>query len=188
MRKSSESLWLRTVADPGFPALTGDATVDVCVVGGGVAGVTAARLLQRAGNGVALLDQGKIGNGVTGFTTAHLTEALDTRYFELRKTFGNDGARLAAQSHRAAIEHIARTVDEEKLDCGFRYLPGYLYSEESPDQIVLEHVSARACGFEVSVLDRAPLPLPMKKALRIEWLGKFHPERVVVPFELPVTT
>src|SRR5205814_1683333 len=181
MRKSSESLWLRTVADPGFPALTGDATVDVCVVGGGMAGVTAARLLQRAGKRVALLDQGKIGNGVTGFTTAHLTEALDTRYFELRKTFGNDGARLAAQSHRAAIEHIARTVDEEKLDCGFRYLPGYLYSEESPDQIVQEHEAARACGIEVAVLDRAPLPFPTKKALRFERQGQFHPLRYLLP-------
>src|SRR5947207_5494319 len=157
MRKSSESLWLRTVADPGFPALTGDATVDVCVVGGGVAGVTAARLLQRAGRKVALLDQGKIGNGVTGFTTAHLTEALDTRYFELRNTFGDDGARLAAQSQRAAIEQIARTVEEEKLECDFRYLPGYLYSEKSPDEIEREHQAARACGIEVSLLDGAPL-------------------------------
>ena len=181
MRKSSESLWLRTVADPGFPPLTGDASVDVCVVGGGMAGVTAARLLQRAGKRVALLEQGKIGNGVTGFTTAHLTEALDTRYFELRKTFGNDGARLAAQSHRAAIEHIARTVDEEKLDCGFRYLPGYLYSEESPDQIVQEHEAARACGIEVAVLDRAPLPFPTKKTLRFERQGQFHPLRYLLP-------
>ena len=125
-------------------------------------------MLQRAGKRVALLDQGKMGNGVTGFTTAHLTEALDTRYFELRKTVGNDGARLVAQSHRAAIEHIARTVDEEKLDCSFRYLPGYLYSEESRDQIVQEHEAARACGIEVALLDRAPLPFPTKKALRFE--------------------
>src|SRR5438128_12443338 len=132
MRRSSESLWLRTVADPGFPPLTGDAGVDVCVVGGGMAGVTAARLLQRAGKRVALLAQGKIGNGVTGFTTAHLTEALDTRYFELRKTFGDEGARLAAQSQRAAIDHIARTVQQAALDCGFRHLPSYLYSQHSP--------------------------------------------------------
>src|SRR5512144_1504079 len=103
MDKSRESLWLRTSRDAPFPPLAGDVRVDVCIVGGGIAGVTAARLLQRAGKKVALLDQGRIGNGVTGFTTAHLTEALDTRYFELRKTFGDAGARLAAQSHRAAI-------------------------------------------------------------------------------------
>src|SRR5919204_90277 len=151
--RTPESLWLRTVADPGFPPLTGDTSVDVCVVGGGIAGVTAARLLQRLGKRVALLDQGRIGNGVTGYTTAHLTDALDTRWFELRKTFGNDGARLAAHSHRAAIDYIARTVDEEKLDCGFRHLPGYLYSEESSDQIVREHEAARACGIEVTLIE-----------------------------------
>src|SRR5919198_5972716 len=179
--RTPESLWLRTVADPGFPPLTGDTSVDVCVVGGGIAGVTAARLLQRLGKRVALLDQGRIGNGVTGYTTAHLTDALDTRWFELRKTFGNDGARLAAQSHRAAIDYIARTVDEEKLDCGFRHLPGYLYSEESSDQIVREHEAARACGIEVTLIDRAPLPFPTKKALRFERQGQFHPLRYLLP-------
>src|SRR5207248_912610 len=76
---------------------------------------------------------------------------------------------------------IARTVDEEKLDCGFRYLPGYLYSEESPDQIVQEPGAARASGIELALLDRAPLPFPTKKALRFERQAQFHPLRYLLP-------
>jgi glycine/D-amino acid oxidase-like deaminating enzyme/nitrite reductase/ring-hydroxylating ferredoxin subunit len=181
MDKSRASLWLKTSQDPAFPPLSGDVEVDVCVVGGGIAGVTAARLLQRAGKRIALLDSGKIGNGVTGFTTAHLTEALDTRYFQLRKTFGDEGARLAAQSQRAAIDHIARTAEEEKLDCGFRFLPGYLYSETSPRQILQEHEAARACGLQVRLLESAPLPFATRKALRFERQAQFHPLRYLLP-------
>jgi glycine/D-amino acid oxidase-like deaminating enzyme/nitrite reductase/ring-hydroxylating ferredoxin subunit len=181
MKRSRESLWLRTSADPGFPPLSGDVTVDVCVVGAGIAGITAAHLLQRAGKRVAVLDQGKVGNGVTGFTTAHLTEALDTRYFELRRTFGDEGARLAAHSQRAAIDQIARTVEEEKLECDFRHLPGYLYSERSPEQIEREHDAARACGVQVELIDGAPLPFPTRKALRFDRQAQFHPLRYLVP-------
>jgi glycine/D-amino acid oxidase-like deaminating enzyme/nitrite reductase/ring-hydroxylating ferredoxin subunit len=181
LNKSRQSIWPKTAGEVSFPPLAGDVAVDVCIVGGGIAGITAARLLQQVGKRVALLDQGKIGNGVTSFTTAHLTEALDTRYFELRKTFGSEGARLAAQSQRAAIEHIARTVDEENLDCAFHRLPGYLYSETSPDQIEKEHEAARACGIDVALLERAPLPFPTKKALRFERQAQFHPLRYLLP-------
>ena len=181
MERSRESLWLRSGQDAPFPPLPGDLAVDVCIVGGGIAGVTAARLLQAAGKRIALLEQGRIANGVTGFTTAHLTEALDTRYFELRKTFGEKGARLAAQSHRAAIEHIARTVAEERLDCSFRWLPGYLYSERSARTIVREHEAARACGVDVALLDSAPLPFPSRKALRFDRQAQFHPLRYLLP-------
>jgi glycine/D-amino acid oxidase-like deaminating enzyme/nitrite reductase/ring-hydroxylating ferredoxin subunit len=181
MDTSRGSLWLDTTAGPSFPPLSGDAMVDVCIVGGGITGVTAALLLQRAGKRVALLEQGKIAGGVTGFTTAHLTEALDTRYFELRKRFGDEGARLAAQSQRAAIERIARTVEEEKLDCAFRYLPGHLFSETSADQIEKEHEAARAAGLAVTLLDEAPLPFRTSKALRFERQGQFHPLRYLLP-------
>jgi glycine/D-amino acid oxidase-like deaminating enzyme/nitrite reductase/ring-hydroxylating ferredoxin subunit len=180
LNKSRQSIWPKTAGEVSFPPLAGDVAVDVCIVGGGIAGITAARLLQQVGKRVALLDQGKIGNGVTSFTTAHLTEVLDTRYFELRKTFGSEGARLAAQSQRAAIEHIARTVDEEHLDCAFRRLPGYLYSETSSDQIEKEHEAARACGIDVALLERAPLPFPTKKALRFERQAQFHPLRYLL--------
>ena len=73
---------------------------------------TAAVLGKLAGARVALGDARTVGSGVTAGTTAHVTEAIDTRYRTLEDRFGEDGARMAAQSSRAAIERrLGRPFD-----------------------------------------------------------------------------
>jgi glycine/D-amino acid oxidase-like deaminating enzyme len=84
---STTSAWL-THAVPAFPALTEDTSCDVCVIGGGIAGLTTAYLLSLEGRSVVVLEDGAIGSGETGRTTAPLTWALDDRYFNLEKLFG----------------------------------------------------------------------------------------------------
>ena len=63
---------------------------------------------------------------MTARTTAHLVTALDDRYFELESLHGEDGARLAAESHAAAINAIEAIVDQENIKCEFERLDGYL--------------------------------------------------------------
>jgi hypothetical protein len=49
----STSVWMATATTPSLPILTGDSRVDVCVVGAGIAGITTAYMLARAGKTVA---------------------------------------------------------------------------------------------------------------------------------------
>lgn len=116
----SLSLWKQTVELPAFAPLPGDGSADVAVIGAGIAGLTAALLLQRAGKSVVVLEAQTLGGGETGRTTAHLTEVLDTRYHVLESRFGRDGARAAGASARAAIDRIERFVSELGVDCGFQ--------------------------------------------------------------------
>src|SRR5438309_510825 len=113
---STVSVWMATAAIPSRSALKEDALANVCIVGAGIAGMTTAYLLARAGKTVSVLDDGPIGGGMTGRTTAHLVTALDDRYFELEKLHGERGARLAAESHKASIDQVERIAREEKSD------------------------------------------------------------------------
>src|SRR5687768_3420719 len=98
----SRSVWMDTVKTPPEHApLTERISADVCVVGAGIAGMTTAYLLSREGKSDVVLDHGPVGGGMTGRTTAHLFNALDDRYFKLERLHGEDGARLAAESHTA---------------------------------------------------------------------------------------
>ncbi|HWJ39660.1 MAG TPA: FAD-binding oxidoreductase, partial [Candidatus Limnocylindrales bacterium] len=100
------SVWMDTTEVPQFQPLTQDLRSNVCVVGAGIAGMTTAYLLARAGRAVVLIDDGPIGGGETSRTTAHLTAALDDRYYEIEKMHGEEGARVAAESHMSAIHRI----------------------------------------------------------------------------------
>lgn len=67
------SLWLDTTAESDFPPLQNGLTVDVAIIGGGIAGLTAATLLKASGKTVAVLESRRIVQGVTGYTTAKIT-------------------------------------------------------------------------------------------------------------------
>src|SRR5688500_13983203 len=108
------SAWMPTAEIPSFPPLAADAECDVCIVGAGLAGLTSAYTLARAGKSVIALDDGPIGGGETGRTTAHLSWALDDYYVEIEKVHGADGARIAAESHRAAGDRVEAIVKQER--------------------------------------------------------------------------
>lgn len=62
-----DTYYRRTVFDAAaYPALTADSDVDVCVVGAGLAGLTAARELVTRGRSVAVLDAHRVGWGASG--------------------------------------------------------------------------------------------------------------------------
>lgn len=122
------SSWLSTSeALLTFKPLAENLTADVVVVGGGIAGLTTAYLLGLEGKQVVLLEDGDLASGETGRTTAHLSFALDDRYTTLEQLFGKEGARLAADSHRTAVDRIEQLVQQERIACDFERLPGYLF-------------------------------------------------------------
>jgi hypothetical protein len=68
-----------------------------------------------------------IGRGMTARTTAHVVSALDDRYYELEKVHGEEGARFAAESHTAAIDRVEQVVTDEKIECEFERVDGFLF-------------------------------------------------------------
>ncbi|MDZ4662228.1 MAG: FAD-dependent oxidoreductase [Pseudomonadota bacterium] len=160
MQTESLSLWMDTVEMPGNPTLTENLKTDVCIVGGGLGGLTTAYLLMKEGKSVCVLEDSEIGSGQTGRTTAHFVTALDDRYFDLEKYHGESGARLAAESHRAALEEVENIIAKEKIECDLEYVDGFLFAAaESPPGVLNDELLAahRAGLSEVNMVSRAPL-------------------------------
>jgi glycine/D-amino acid oxidase-like deaminating enzyme/nitrite reductase/ring-hydroxylating ferredoxin subunit len=174
--ESNASLWSATATSPTFPALAVNAEVDVVVVGAGITGLTAAMLLAATGKRVSVVEARRIGCGVSHRSTTHLTEAIDTRYQEIESDFGRDGAKLVAQSSRAAIEKVGELVKAFSIPCDFTRRPGYLYTEKSEDLDVLrkELEAANRAGLPVELLAEAPLPFATKGALRFPDQAQMH--------------
>ncbi len=175
----SVSVWMKTEKGAGESALAENVTADVCIVGAGIAGLTTAYLLGRAGKRVVVLeDKDHIGGGQTERTTAHLSNAIDDRYYEIERLFGKDGARLAAESHTEAISQIERIVNDEKIDCDFARVDGFLFapSGESAEELDKELAAAHRAGLtDVEKVERAPLKdFDTGAALKFPRQGQFH--------------
>jgi glycine/D-amino acid oxidase-like deaminating enzyme len=154
----SLSVWADEIQMPFTPSLSQDIEVDVCIVGGGIAGLTTAYSLLREGKSVCVLEDHELGSGQTGRSTAHLTTALDERYSTLEKAHGAAGAALVAESHTAAVIRIEQIIRNENLSCDFKRLDGYLFAASADDENILwnELEAAQRAGLNVSLLERVP--------------------------------
>jgi glycine/D-amino acid oxidase-like deaminating enzyme/nitrite reductase/ring-hydroxylating ferredoxin subunit len=181
--KASKSLWIASTRYPRFKPLQGALTVDVAVIGGGITGLTAATLLKAAGKTVAVIEAQRVAEGVTGYTTAHLTEVVDASFGTLISHFGEDDARLAVQATRASLETIADMVRDRGIECGFRRVPGYYYTEtdDGVADVREEVEAARRLGLDAVYTEDVPLPFPAKAALRLDDQARFHVRQYLLP-------
>jgi glycine/D-amino acid oxidase-like deaminating enzyme/nitrite reductase/ring-hydroxylating ferredoxin subunit len=138
-------------------------------------------MLASEGMSVVVLDDGPIAGGETSRTTAHLVNALDDRYSDLEKVHGEKGARLAAESHTAAISRFEAIVGKEKIACEFERLDGYLFAPPGESTAVLDEeleATHRAGLKEVKRVERAPLEqFDTGPCLRFPHQAQFHPLR-----------
>src|SRR6188508_2109060 len=84
------SYWTDSSAPIVKVSLAENLETDVVIVGGGLAGLSVAYCLSQSGKKVILVEDGSIGSGETGRTTAHLVTALDDRYYEFERIFGEE--------------------------------------------------------------------------------------------------
>jgi glycine/D-amino acid oxidase-like deaminating enzyme/nitrite reductase/ring-hydroxylating ferredoxin subunit len=175
----TRSIWVETAEVPKYPQLNENLNVDVCVVGAGIAGMMTAYSLAKAGQRVVVLDDGDIGSGETGRTTAHITAALDDRYYNIESMHGEEGARMAAESHTAAINRAEEICRLENIDCDFLRVDGYLFLAEHHPEKLLEHeaqAAQRAGLTDVAIVERAPLPFwDTEVSLKFPRQAQFHP-------------
>jgi glycine/D-amino acid oxidase-like deaminating enzyme len=192
----THSLWKATSSRSPDPPLERDVFADVCVIGAGIAGLSVALHLAKAGVRVVVLDRYGVGAGETAQSTAHLASALDDRFENLERIHGDDGARLAYQSHQAAIERVGEIVEAEGIDADYVRLDGYLFlgPDGTREDLEREGTAAWRAGFrDVSLRGRprladlgptpaspgphAPAALPARHGGRAAAHGRSHPRR-----------
>ena len=177
----SLSSWMATSQPPAQPSLTKNLRTQVCVIGGGIAGITTAYLLAQQGKKVVLLTAGEVGgsNANTARTTAHLSNAVDDRYTEIERLHGQENSRLVAQSHTAAISKIEAIAETEGIECDFERVDGYLFTPpgESSESLYRELEAAQRAGLsQVEMVDHAPIQgFNTGPCLRFPEQGQFHP-------------
>ena len=174
----TRSFWMETADTRAEPQLAVNIDADVCVVGAGIAGMTTAYLLSRENKRVVVLDDGPVAGGETCRTTAHLVSAPDWWFDEIVSKHGKPAARVAAESHAAAIDLIEEIVSREKISCSFERLDGYLFTApgDSTETLEKELDAAHEAGLTgVEPVAKVPVDsFETGPALRFPRQGQFH--------------
>ena len=176
------SLWMATTPETYYPALSGEAAVDVAVLGGGITGVALAYMLKQAGATVALVEAGRIVESVTGNTTAKVTSQHGLIYDRLVSDFGEEKARLYGEAQEAAKEKIASLAEQLGIDCDFRRTSAYTYTLDEGEVGLIEKEveAARRLGLPASYTEETGLPFRVRAAVRFDEQAQFHPRKYLL--------
>lgn len=122
--------------DP-FPALQGEARADVCIVGGGFTGLSAALHLAKAGRDVVLLEAHRVGFGASGRNGGQLGSGQRVDQFTLEKLVGAEDARKLWDLGEDAKALVNALVAEHGIDCDLR--PGVAHAAFTAREVKHEH-------------------------------------------------
>ncbi|ART75285.1 FAD-dependent oxidoreductase [Sutcliffiella horikoshii] len=175
--KGPEAYWRDSAPLPSFPTLNENKKTDVCVVGGGITGITTAYQLAQEGLKVILIDADQILNGTTGHTTAKVTSQHGLIYDEFLQHLGQEKAKLYYQANQEGLHFIRDLVDLKRIQCDFSEQNAYIYSQtEQDDQKVIKEFEAyQKLGIDGDLTYDIPFPIETKSVIVMKNQAQFHP-------------
>lgn len=109
------------VPAPERPALAGEVTADVCVIGGGIAGCSTALHLAERGYRVALLESHRIGFGASGRSGGQAIAGYACGQHKLERQVGFEDARRMWDISVEGLRLIRDRVERHAIDCDLHW-------------------------------------------------------------------
>ena len=122
---------------PARPTLTSDLDVEVCVIGGGLAGLTAAREIARSGWSVVLLERGRLAGGASGRNTGFVLPGFAAEPNNLIARVGFARTKELWALSEAGLDYVRRTILTERAS-GTDGQNGWLYvsKRDNADEVL----------------------------------------------------
>ena len=174
-----KSYWIESINFPKFSSLNKNITCDVCIVGGGITGITLAYLLSKKNIKVALLEKDRLACSTTGNTTAKVTSQHGLFYSYLENSYGIDYAKRYLEANENAILDIENIINAENINCDFEMQDSYVFTEQTKyiNQIKDEQKTLNKLGFNSEYLTSVPLPIEVEAAIKFPNQAQFHPRK-----------
>lgn len=179
--KSTQSIWSRFSEIKDYPTLEQNITTDVAVIGGGITGISTAKLLAQRGVNVVVLESLKVGGGTSSHSTGNLYFTIDKILSSLLSKYNSDVIKDVADSRADALKQMGAWISEYEMDCDYREVPWYLYSsdEESITKIDGELKAGQKAGLSILKADEGEILFPHEKAIKIPRQNQINPMRYV---------
>ncbi len=136
-------------------------SVDVLVVGGGMAGLTTAQRFHAKGYSVALLEKNYCGAGASGKSSGFITPDSELSLSNLIDIYGLESATTLWQFVVSGVDHIKKNIEDYSLKCDYQMQDTLVIANNSsafPYRIQREHESRLKIGYKSSLFAQDQLP------------------------------
>ena len=173
-----KSLWEKQDSHRHWPQLKEDKTVQVLVIGGGMAGVLCAWKLQQAGKKVILVEAERVGGGITAKTTAVLTAQHDYLYQDMTRDFGAGFTRDYLHGNLDAVKEFRKLA--KKIPCDFEDMPSVQYTTDNLERLCKEADIVNGLGFSAKFIEKPDFPKDATGCVEYPEMAQFHPEKFLL--------
>ncbi len=175
------SYWHQTQKTKEYPRLEKDLETGVLIVGGGIAGLSAAYCLTQRGIKPVLVEADTLCAGTTGSTTGKMTLQHGVIYQNLMKKYGIGVAREFAASQAEALRFAAQTVGKYGIACQMAETEACLYAltPEEKDVLLQEYEAAKRMDILAEWSVKPSFPPKAKALLSYPGQAVLHPVRYV---------
>lgn len=168
-----KSIWAESVNRKQFESQKGDIKTEVLVVGGGMAGVLCAYMLQKSGVNCVLVEADRILSGVTQNTTAKITAQHGLIYNDIINKYGVENAKMYLKAQQDAVKFYADLCKD--MDCDFKIQDAYVYTTKDFYKIEREASAYKKIGLKYDFSMTADLPIRTQGVLKIADQAQFNP-------------
>ena len=186
-----DSFWIDSIMNKQeFDKLNKNIETDVCIVGGGIFGISCAYYLSNLGYKVCVLEKYKIAEKTSGHTTAKITSQHGLFYNYLINSYGEKFANNYLTANEEAIKNIKSIIDTEKISCDFEYQNSYVYTTKKSElRSIKKEVSALdKLGFQnCNFVTKIGLPFNIEGAICFKKQAQFNPLKYIFGLTKSIT-
>ena len=138
-----------------------DAQADVVVIGGGMAGLSAAQKFHEKGLSVIVLEKNFCGAGASGKSSGFITPDSEYSLSMFTEKYGAEKAKIIWEFVISGVDLIRNNITSYEIDCEHSKQDTLVIAHTQKafsSEIVQEHSTRRSLGYDSSLYNQSELP------------------------------
>ena len=184
MKYKFKSIWDDSIDfTANYNILNKDLSTDVCIIGGGITGISTGYYLYKNNVKFILLERNTICSNTSKFSTAKITSQHGLIFHDIVKKYGIKKAQKYLEANNMAIKNIEDIINKENIDCDFKKQDSFVFTQNCSyiKNIDDEYNVLLKLKFnDLEIQNNISSPLNIKKAIKFKNQAQFNPKKYCI--------
>lgn len=124
-----KSYWIDSKEAKQYKTLDRNIETDICIIGGGITGITTAYYLNQYKIRNVILEKDRLCGRTTGHSTSKITSQHGLFYKYLIDSQGGEFARKYYEANERAIQNMKDIIENENINCEWEEQSAYVFTQ-----------------------------------------------------------